>query len=60
MFFQKQPGFCGVCGKEGQYEYNSPKGPALCSTACYEEASWRYTLYVLGKPYYVKQQPEFR
>ena len=56
MLFRKQPGFCSVCGKEGEYEYASTAHGGsvakVCSQACNEEANWRYTLYVMGKEYY--------
>jgi hypothetical protein len=55
--FSKQPGFCCVCGKAGEYTPHYKFG-FICEDTmkCMEEYGWRHTLHVMGKKYY--QKPE--
>lgn len=55
MLFQKQPGYCCICGKLDEYEYDR-HGPVVCDRRtlgpCWKEFEWRTVLYIMGKPYY--------
>jgi hypothetical protein len=56
--FTKQPGFCCVCGKAGEYEPEK-KRAMVCSygeNSCWEELEWRYVLSLRGKDYYPKEE----
>jgi hypothetical protein len=54
--FQKQPGFCCVCGKAGKFAPHMHRGFICEERECHEEYHWRYTLYTLGKEYYPRPE----
>lgn len=62
--FQNQPAFCAICGTRGDYEISMDRPITCRSRACIEELNWRYTLYVMGKPYYplrdLQREPDQR
>lgn len=50
--FKYQPGYCCVCGQQGNYRM---EGPIVCSETCRDEYGWRETLYIMGKEYYPRK-----
>lgn len=52
--FRTQPLFCNNCGApyEGRPARVHEGGGGACSEACRRELEWKWTLYLMGKPYY--------
>jgi len=55
--FRNQPGYCSVCGDPGEYPVKK-NAPLVCGDSCRKELERRYTLYVMGREYYPREQKE--
>lgn len=59
--FKKQQAFCMVCGTPFLSAYGTGRDGcygSTCSDECRQEWDWRYTLYVMGRDYYLDPKRE--